>query len=260
MCLISSREAVGVAIVCLLINAFNVAYVLKPEIEQRLRKQSWFAYVPDVHDVSKFVGAKTSNYIELGLAGISIIFDAFILVGTVQYIPELLDSGCIWHYVDLGADFIVGMASANYTRPQVIVRKTEVAKAPIHRSGCAGASPCTETPSAPNATDIVEDDGTRPHGANDTDRRTASTEREDGQALPVKQRSVHPGLAMRLFRARATEHMYQVKHEKTTLDVLTEPATVRQFLHFSYVIMRAAVKFQKLEMLGSLSHVMRRDK
>ncbi|KAL1467934.1 hypothetical protein MTO96_041814 [Rhipicephalus appendiculatus] len=80
-----------------MINAFNVAYVLKPEIEQRLRKQSWFAYVPDVHDVSKFVGAKTSNYIALGLAGISIIFDAFILVGTVQYIPELLDSGCIWH-------------------------------------------------------------------------------------------------------------------------------------------------------------------
>ncbi|XP_037520896.1 uncharacterized protein LOC119397544 [Rhipicephalus sanguineus] len=255
MCRISSREAIGVAAACLLINAFNVAYVLKPEIERHLRKQSWFVYVPDVHDVSKLVGVETSNYIALGLAGISIIFDAFILVGTVQYIPELLDSGCIWHYVDLGADIIVGMASANYTRPQVVVHKTKVAKAPTHRSGCAGVGLCTETPSALNATDIVEDDGRMPHGANDSNHRTASTEREDDQALLVKERSVHPRAAVHLFRAGATEHMSQTKEEKTSLTVLTEPATVRQFLHFSYVIMRAAVKFQKLGMLGSLSVV-----
>ncbi|XP_075751473.1 uncharacterized protein LOC142817763 isoform X5 [Rhipicephalus microplus] len=144
------------------------------------------------------VGVDKSNYIKLGLAGISIIFDACILVGTVQYIPELLDSGCIWHYVDLGADFIIGMASANYTRPQIIV------------------------------------------------------------ALLMKEHSVHP-LVMRLFRARATGHMYQTKEEKTTVRVLMQPETVRQFLHFSYVILRAAAKFQTLGMLGSLGHMMKRE-
>ncbi|KAL3180852.1 hypothetical protein MRX96_037266 [Rhipicephalus microplus] len=247
MCHVSSREAIGVAVACLLMNSFNVAYVLKPEIGQQLRKQSWFVYVPDVHDVSKFVGVDKSNYIKLGLAGISIIFDAFILVGTVQYIPELLDSGCIWHYVDLGADFIIGMASANYTRPQIIVRKTEVTHVNIRGSDRAGATSCIETTSAPNATDFVEDGGTRPHGVNDTNRGTASTEREDDQALLVKEHSVHP-LVMRLFRARATGHMYQTKEE-----------TVRQFLHFSYVILRAAAKFQTLGMLGSLGHMMKRE-
>ncbi|KAL3196016.1 hypothetical protein MRX96_045408 [Rhipicephalus microplus] len=227
MCHVSSREAIGVAVACLLMNSFNVAYVLKPEIGQQLRKQSWFVYVPDVHDVSKFVGVDKSNYIKLGLAGISIIFDAFILVGTVQYIPELLDSGCIWHYVDLGADFIIGMASANYTRPQIIVRKTEVTHVNIRGSDRAGATSCIETTSAPNATDFVEDGGTRPHGVNDTNRGTASTEREDDQ--------------------------------KTTVRVLMQPETVRQFLHFSYVILRAAAKFQTLGMLGSLGHMMKRE-
>ncbi|KAH6927596.1 hypothetical protein HPB50_006132 [Hyalomma asiaticum] len=155
------------------INAFNVAYVLKPEIKRQLMKQSWFVYVPDVHDVSKFVGVEKSNYIALGLAGISIIFDAFILVGTVQH-------------------------------------KTEVAKPHLHRSGCTGASPCAETPAASNLTDTAEDDGTRPHGANDSRHQTASREQDD--------------------------------NERTTYGVLTEPPTVRQFLHFSYVIMRAALK------------------
>ncbi|XP_075751470.1 uncharacterized protein LOC142817763 isoform X2 [Rhipicephalus microplus] len=204
------------------------------------------------------VGVDKSNYIKLGLAGISIIFDACILVGTVQYIPELLDSGCIWHYVDLGADFIIGMASANYTRPQIIVRKTEVTHVNIRGSDRAGATSCIETTSAPNATDFVEDGGTRPHGVNDTNRGTASTEREDDQALLMKEHSVHP-LVMRLFRARATGHMYQTKEEKTTVRVLMQPETVRQFLHFSYVILRAAAKFQTLGMLGSLGHMMKRE-
>ncbi|XP_075751471.1 uncharacterized protein LOC142817763 isoform X3 [Rhipicephalus microplus] len=204
------------------------------------------------------LGVDKSNYIKLGLAGISIIFDACILVGTVQYIPELLDSGCIWHYVDLGADFIIGMASANYTRPQIIVRKTEVTHVNIRGSDRAGATSCIETTSAPNATDFVEDGGTRPHGVNDTNRGTASTEREDDQALLMKEHSVHP-LVMRLFRARATGHMYQTKEEKTTVRVLMQPETVRQFLHFSYVILRAAAKFQTLGMLGSLGHMMKRE-
>lgn len=265
MCLISSREAIGIVVLCLFINAFNVAYVLKPEIRRHLNKQSWFAYVPDVHDVSKFVGAETSNYIALGLAGISIIFDAFILVGTVQGIPELLDSGCIWHYVDLGADFIVGLASANYTRPRVVQQKTEVVKqAPLHRSGCAGAIPCAPTAApttaAPNATDNAPDDGAGPHGANDSSRRrmltSPSTEKDDDQGPLGNERSVHIDSDMRLLQAQGPEIAYETR-EETTTSVLLEPATVRQFLHFSYVIMRAAVKFQKLGMLASLSRVMK---
>ncbi|XP_072144763.1 uncharacterized protein [Dermacentor andersoni] len=264
MCLVSSREAIAIVVACLFINAFNVTYVLRPEIRRQLSKQAWFAYVPDVHDVSKFVGADTSNYIVLGLAGISIIFDAFILVGTVQVIPELLDSGCVWHYVDLGADFIVGLASANYTRPQVIQHKTEVKQKSLHRSGCAGATPCdptmAPTTAAPNATDDAPDDGAGPRGANDSSsrRRTlaAPTAQGDGQGPLGNERSVHLDSAMRPLQARGTENAYQTR-EETTTSVLLEPPTVRQFLHFSYVIMRAAVKFQKLGMLGSMSRMMK---
>ncbi|XP_075552721.1 uncharacterized protein LOC142585670 [Dermacentor variabilis] len=264
MCLVSSREAIAIVVACLFINAFNVTYVLKPEIRRQLSRQAWFAYVPDVHDVSKFVGADTSKYIALGLAGISIIFDAFILVGTVQVIPELLDSGCVWHYVDLGADFIVGLASANYTRPRIIQHKTEVIQKSLHRSGCEGATPCdptmAPTTAAPNATDDAPDDGAGPRGANDTSsrRRTpaAPTAQGDGQGPLGNERSVHLDSAMRPLQARGTENAYQ-KREETTTSVLLEPPTVRQFLHFSYVIMRAAVKFQKLGMLGSMSRMMK---
>ncbi|XP_065296247.1 uncharacterized protein [Dermacentor albipictus] len=264
MCLVSSREAIAIVVACMFINAFNVTYVLRPEIKRQLSKQAWFAYVPDVHDVGKFVGHDTSNYIQLGLAGISILFDAFILVGTIQVIPELLDAGCVWHYVDLGADFIVGLASANYTRPRIIQRKTEIVHKSLHRSGCAGATPCdptmAPTTTVPNATDDAPDDGAEPRGANDSSsrRRTlaAPTAQGDGQGPLGNERSVHLASAMRPLQARGTENAYQ-REEESSFSVLLEPPTVRQFLHFSYVIMRAAVKFQKLGMLGSMSRMMK---
>ncbi|XP_077487032.1 uncharacterized protein LOC144098340 [Amblyomma americanum] len=227
MCVISSRETVVIAIICVFINAFNVVYVLRPEIKEVLMEQEWFDYIPDVHNVSKFVTAKTSDYIWLGLAGISIFFDVLILAGTTQYVPELVDAGITWHYFDLGADAVVGLASANYTRPRIVTEKTEVSKNPSHRRfGCGeGASSCPPFHAArDNATDAAAaDNATTTPFSSESSRRVFAVDDDD-----------EPG----------------------PYDVLFLPPTVRQFFHFSYVFCRATCKFETLGAFASYSRRM----
>ncbi|KAK8759767.1 hypothetical protein V5799_002601 [Amblyomma americanum] len=128
------------------INAFNVVYVLRPEIKEVLMEQEWFDYIPDVHNVSKFVTAKTSDYIWLGLAGISIFFDVLILAGTTQ-------------------------------------EKTEVSKNPTHRRfGCGeGASSCPPFHAArDNATGAAAaDNATTPPFSSESSRRVFAVDDDD---------------------------------------------------------------------------------
>ncbi|XP_070395122.1 uncharacterized protein [Dermacentor albipictus] len=241
MCDASSKEAAAVAIVCMFLNAFNVAYVLMPEIEEQLRRQSWFAYVPDVHDLSSLVGSQRSNHTMLGLAVISIIFDVFIFFGSMQGIPELLDSGCVWHYCDLGADLVVGMASANYTRPRVIRRTTQFIPSNLHVSDNVSQTSRAPTPANANITD---NDETSPgYTAADSSRRVftaANNQHFRG-----------------LLRNKDTIYDDEETNEETLVRAFLQPPTVRQFLHFGYVIMRAVVKCQKLGIIILISRRMK---
>ncbi|XP_049527760.1 uncharacterized protein LOC125947330 [Dermacentor silvarum] len=249
MCDTSSREAAAVAIVCMFINAFNVAYVLRPEIKEQLRKQSWFAYVPDVHDLSSLVGSEASNYTMLGLAVISIIFDAFIFFGSMQGIPELLDSGCVWHYCDLGADFIVGMASANYTRPRVVRKRTEYVPRPVHVS--EDVSLTSRAPTLANAN--TTDNQTSPDHGNYSSRQVfTSTNKQDERRL-LRKDTAYNESAWPLSEA---DDEGKTK-EEILASVFLKPPTVRQFLHFGYVIMRAVVKCQKLGIIVFISRRMK---
>ncbi|XP_065297586.1 uncharacterized protein [Dermacentor albipictus] len=73
-----------VSLVCICMNGFNLtSRFLK--LQDKLREHEIAAYIPDVTDISSWVnGRKTSDEITMGLASVSLIFDAVLLTGAAR--------------------------------------------------------------------------------------------------------------------------------------------------------------------------------
>ncbi|KAL1425963.1 hypothetical protein MTO96_018671 [Rhipicephalus appendiculatus] len=178
----------------------------------------WYSYIPDVHNVSRLVSQESSDQITIVLSGASMFFDVLMFGGCVSKIPQLLDAGCLWHYFDLGADLIVGFASANYSRPTITINVTDVAPVqPSLRGGLALRSEAA--PRVLDAANATVDDGA-------AKRSPAAANSHRGKTVVWEGDKDNP------------------------YNVLLEPPTVRQFLHFLYVIFRAIFKCQMLGMYG----------
>ncbi|XP_049272551.1 uncharacterized protein LOC119398047 [Rhipicephalus sanguineus] len=199
------------------INAFNVAYVLVPEIEEQLRRQSWFAYVPDVHDLSGLVGSQASRYTMLTLAVISIIFDAFIFFGSMK-------------------------------------KRTEYVPKPRHASDNVSLTPRAPTLGVANTTNIAGSGS-----GNESSRRVLSAkDQQDKREILRREDYAYDESARSVSEIQAADDEDETK-EKILIAAFMEPPTVRQFLHFGYVVMRAVVKCQKLGIIVLISRMMKQE-
>ncbi|KAL3180851.1 hypothetical protein MRX96_045407 [Rhipicephalus microplus] len=230
-----------------LINSFNLSMVLVPDIRAFLKTQQWYPYIPDVHNVSMLVNQESSDQITIVLSGASMFFDVLMLGGCISKIPQLLDAGCLWHYFDLGADLIVGFASANYTRPVIVINKSGLAPV-VQSSRCGGLVSCYEVaPPRLDAANATFDDGASkqsPAAANSRRGRTVPSEGDKeslGQRNSTRRASDH---------AMPRAELLVFSWKESPYSVLLEPPTVRQCLHFTYVTFRAFVKCQMLKMYG----------
>ncbi|XP_049528342.1 uncharacterized protein LOC125947516 [Dermacentor silvarum] len=190
-----------------------------------LAKPAVVPYIPDVHNVSWLVSQNSSEYITVGLAGASMFFDLLMFGGCITKTPQMLDAGCLWHYFDLGADLIVGFVSANYSPPIIVINKTVVVQLPKQPPGPVGPSICAGLALCPDATNVLD------------------------AANAVLDDSAAKQLSAAVSSHRATEVASAVNQENP-YKILLEPPTVRQFLHFPYVLIRAFVKCQMLGMYG----------
>ncbi|XP_054922005.1 uncharacterized protein [Dermacentor andersoni] len=135
----------------------------------------------------------------------------------MQKTPQLLDAGCLWHYFDLGADLIVGFVSANYSPPIIVINKTTVVQPPsqpvaaVRPSICAGLALCSD----------------------------AANVLDSANAALVDSAAKQLSAAVSSHRATAVASL---GNRENPYKVLLEPPTVRQFLHFPYVLIRAFVK------------------
>ncbi|XP_054922006.1 uncharacterized protein [Dermacentor andersoni] len=147
----------------------------------------------------------------------------------MQKTPQLLDAGCLWHYFDLGADLIVGFVSANYSPPIIVINKTTVVQPPsqpvaaVRPSICAGLALCSD----------------------------AANVLDSANAALVDSAAKQLSAAVSSHRATAVASL---GNRENPYKVLLEPPTVRQFLHFPYVLIRAFVKCQMLGMYGIFVH------
>lgn len=126
MCWRSSKPTlVFVAIFCILLNGFNLTSRLFG-FRDDLRENKAAAYIPDVTDISKWVdGRKNSDAICMGLAGVSLVFDAVLLAGATLENRLMIQGSGIWGCIDCIADAVIGFLSANYTLPTLKEEKTE---------------------------------------------------------------------------------------------------------------------------------------
>ncbi|XP_077485857.1 uncharacterized protein LOC144096918 [Amblyomma americanum] len=260
MCTVTLRQSAIFTILCMALNGYNLAYVLVPEVRRFLLSQPWFVYIPDVHNVTKFVGAEGSKNIMLGLAGGSIFFDAVMFVACCIKSPNLLDFGRLWHYLDLGADVLVGLASANYTRPTIILRsQAVVAKQPPKsalQSPLAQPVACSDVTLRSDA--AAAPDAGRSYEAEERSANVNSSRLSEGTLGDV-------GSVSKQVTAPGESGQEAMQYQQKPADiptptkgnpykVLLEPPTVRQLLHFVYVSIRAWTKFEMLWMYGVFVH------
>ncbi|XP_075553506.1 uncharacterized protein LOC142586138 [Dermacentor variabilis] len=76
-------------------------------------------------------GRQNSDYICMGLAGVSLIFDFLLLGGTMRESAPMIQISGIWGSFDCVVDAIVGFLSANYTVPSFSHEETKT----VHKSG-----------------------------------------------------------------------------------------------------------------------------
>ncbi|XP_065297582.1 uncharacterized protein [Dermacentor albipictus] len=190
-----------VSLVCICMNGFNLtSRFLK--LQDKLREHEIAAYIPDVTDISSWVnGRKTSDEITMGLASVSLIFDAVLLTGAARENGLTIQIAGLWGSIDCVIDGVIGFLSANYTLP---VFRTE--------------------------------------------------ERTVKSAVKSVRRQ-HRALGWSMHQILKTE-------KKETRVELREPppTTVKQLLHFAWVILRLIIKSQILcSLFGYVQHLSRRD-
>ncbi|XP_065288152.1 uncharacterized protein [Dermacentor albipictus] len=137
MCWSSTKTTMlVVAVVCICMNGFNVASRVMG-LRDQIREEKFSAYIPDVTDISKWVnGRENSDYICMGLAGVSLIFDFLLLGGAMRESAPMIQISGIWGSVDCVVDAIVGFLSANYTVPSFSHEETKtVHKSRLRRTG-----------------------------------------------------------------------------------------------------------------------------
>ncbi|XP_054922275.1 uncharacterized protein [Dermacentor andersoni] len=132
MCWSSTKTTLlVVAGVCICMNGFNVASRVLG-LREQIREEKFSAYIPDVTDISKWVsGRQNSDYICMGLAGVSLIFDFLLLGGAMRESAPMIQISGIWGSVDCVVDAIVGFLSANYTVPTFSQEETKT----VHKDG-----------------------------------------------------------------------------------------------------------------------------
>lgn len=212
MCWSSTKTTLlVVAVVCICMNGFNVASRVLG-LREKIREEKFSAYIPDVTDISKWVnGRENSDYICMGLAGVSLIFDVLLLGGAMKENAPMIQVSGLWGSLDCVVDAVVGFLSANYTVPSFTHEETKI----VEKSG------------------LRRRDMRRRHKVKGHPRMLLmQEEKKDDKKDDKKEDKKQEG---------------GTKTETTSLTFREPPpTTAKQFLHFAWVIVRLIVKAQLL--------------
>lgn len=204
-------------------NGFNLVSRMTG-IKDKIREEEFSSYLPDVTDISKWVnGRENSDHITEGLAGVSLIFDVMLLGGAMKESANLIQISGLWGSFDCVADAVIGFLAANYTVPTIAHEETRT----VSKTGFRKRS----LKRRHRAKDFPKMLPLKASGPPD-DKDEKKDDKKGGTHTKTETRSV--GLRE------------------------PPPTTAKQFLHFTWVILRLIIKSQVLCSLFSYVAFLRR--
>lgn len=286
------------SIVCIGMNGFNLSSRLLG-FREKLREDKSAAYIPDVNDISKWVGGRAnSDGIIMALAGVSLVFDVTLLVGTIKENAKQIHATGIWASFDCVVDVIIGFLSANYTMPSFSETKTynktaEKNKRAEKEKHAEEEEPTEEQEATQKEEPTEEDKRSKEEEATEKEESTEEEEaaekeepteedyptteeepaKEEESAEEEKPAAEEEEPFLRRLR-EARKYSYEMpqvlkgedeptrqKTEEAKLGLRKPPpSTIKQLLHFAWVIIRFVIKVEILCRLFSyVTYLRERD-